>query len=81
LKYPYFSEIFFYYILGSHLGSETGYPDIDFFLIFLDPSRQMVGYCLELGYDHLPPHPLIILPFGELLTEMLNNTVLLRTTY
>jgi hypothetical protein len=35
-------------VQGSNLGPETGYPDCEFFIVFLSPSMQMPGLYLKI---------------------------------
>jgi hypothetical protein len=40
---------------GSNLGPDTGYTD-RFFVVFVSPSRQVLGWYLKLGHDRFLPH-------------------------
>jgi hypothetical protein len=39
-------------VRGSNLSPETGYPE--FFVVFISPSRWMLGYCLKIRLLLLP---------------------------
>jgi hypothetical protein len=45
-------------VLGSNLGTETGYPELRFFIVFLSPSRKIPGLYLKIR-----PRPLSSTPF------------------
>jgi hypothetical protein len=63
---------------GSYLGPKTGYPGWSFIVVFLSPSRQMLGYYLKSDHVrfHLYPFQFIV-PLcavqSELLTASLNK--------
>jgi hypothetical protein len=43
-------------VFGSNLCRDTDLPDVRFFVVYLCPSRQMLGPTFKLGYERVCPH-------------------------
>jgi hypothetical protein len=41
------------------LGPETGYP-VKYFMVFLEPFKQMPWQCLKLGNNRFLPHSFLV---------------------
>jgi hypothetical protein len=42
---------------GSNLGSETSYPDLNIFMVFLSPPDEYLDITLKLSHDYFLPNP------------------------